>query len=88
VNATTTRVGSSAPYMRVQRLFLRQIIGLGGGTQQDFGESGAQSELLESTANQISGKVDKDRLTFTIGKMSVQDIFDDMNMRMIPQKIL
>jgi len=77
VNATTTRVGSSAPYMRVQRLFLRQIIGLGGGTQQDFGESGAQSELLESTANQISDKVDKDRLTFTIGKMSVQDIFDD-----------
>lgn len=77
VNASTTRVGSSAPYMRAQRLFLRQNIGLGGGKQEDFSETGAQSELLESTANQVSGKVDKDRLTFTIGKMSVQDIFDD-----------
>lgn len=77
VNALTTRVGSAAPYMRMQRFFVRQIIGLGGGAETDFSERGSDSELLESTTNQIARRVDKDRLTITIGKYSVPDIFDD-----------
>ena len=76
VNASTTRVGSGAPYMRVQRYFMRQVIGLGGGSAENT-EVDAASELLESTANQVAGKVDRDRLTLTVGKYSVQDIFDD-----------
>lgn len=77
VNGSTTRVGTSSPYLRLQRYFLRQNIGLGGGQAVDGSETGAQSEVLESEMAQIAGKVDHDRLTFTIGKMSVQDIFDD-----------
>lgn len=77
VNGSTTRVGIASPYLRLQRYFLRQHIGLGGGRQVDESETGAESEVLESEMAQIAGKVDHDRLTFTIGKMSVQDIFDD-----------
>jgi high affinity Mn2+ porin len=77
VNGSTTRVGIASPYLRLQRYFLRQHIGLGGARQIDESETGAESEALESEMAQIAGKVDRDRLTFTIGKMSVQDIFDD-----------
>jgi high affinity Mn2+ porin len=77
VNGSTTRVGTASPYLRLQRYFLRQNIGLGGARAVDGSETGAESEVLESEMAQIAGKVDRDRLTFTIGKMSVQDIFDD-----------
>lgn len=76
VNAMTTRVGSAAPYLRLQRFFVRQTIGLGGDQQSDRSLGGA-SEMLEATAGQIARKVDRDRFTFTVGKYSVQDIFDD-----------
>lgn len=33
--------------------------------------------MLESTQNQISGKVDKDRVIVTLGKFAVGDVFDD-----------
>lgn len=75
VNAMTTRVGSAAPYLRMQRFFVRQTIGLGGDQQADQGLGGA-SEMLEATAGQIARKVDRDRITLTVGKYSVQDIFD------------
>lgn len=75
VNAMTTRVGSAAPYLRMQRFFVRQTIGLGGDTQADGGLGGS-SEMLEATAGQIARKVDRDRITITVGKYSVQDIFD------------
>lgn len=77
VNALTTRVGSASPYLRMQRYFVRQTIGLGGGEQKGLAETGAASEMLESTADQIARRVDRDRLTLTVGKYSVQDIFDD-----------
>lgn len=76
VNAMTTRVGSAAPYLRMQRFFVRQTIGLGGDQQRDAGLGGS-SEMLEATAGQIARRVDRDRITFTVGKYSVQDIFDD-----------
>lgn len=48
------------------RLFVRQTIGLGGGTEQ-----------LESDANQLAQVVDKNRITVTLGNVSVIDIFDN-----------
>ncbi|MGJ0534427.1 MAG: carbohydrate porin [Methylocystis sp.] len=77
VNAAVAKVGRAAPYMRFQRYFLRQIIGLNGGERQRDPDVGARSEVLESTQNQISGKVDKNRIVLTLGKFAVGDVFDD-----------
>ena len=65
-NAFAFKVGSSEPYVRNQRYFLRQIVGLGGET-----------ERIDSGPSQLAGPVDSNRLTFTVGKYSVVDIFDD-----------
>jgi high affinity Mn2+ porin len=75
VNGAVAKVGASAPYMRFQRYFLRQIIGLGG--ESGDRDEGSHSEVLEATQNQLAGRVDKDRLIFTIGKFAVGDVFDD-----------
>lgn len=48
------------------RLFLRQTWGMGGGDEQ-----------LESDMNQLAGVVDKHRLVWTVGNLSVSDIFDN-----------
>lgn len=78
VNSVVAKVGRTAPYMRFQRYFLRQIIGLNGGDErQSDPDEGSRSEVLESTQNQISGKVDKDRIIVTLGKFAVGDVFDD-----------
>jgi len=66
VNGSVARVGRAAPYMRFQRYFLRQTIGLGG-----------ESESVAPGPNQLAGTVASDRLTFTVGKFGVLDIFDD-----------
>jgi high affinity Mn2+ porin len=66
VNGSVARVGHAAPYLRFQRYFLRQTIGLGG-----------ESEEVASGPNQMAGRIDADRLIFTIGKFGVLDIFDD-----------
>ena len=76
VNSAVAKVGRAAPYLRFQRYFLRQIIGL-NGTEQEEGDTGSLSELLESTQNQLAGKVDRDRVILTIGKFAVGDVFDD-----------
>lgn len=76
VNGANAPVGRAAPYMRFQRYFLRQIIGLGGDRSHDPDE-GSFSEALESTQNQISGPVDRDRIIVTLGKFAVGDVFDD-----------
>ncbi len=60
------KLGRSAPYLRLNRYFLRQTVGLGGET-----------EKIGSGQNLLAGKVDANRLTFTVGKYSVVDIFDD-----------
>ncbi|MFX7957262.1 carbohydrate porin, partial [Acinetobacter baumannii] len=57
--------GKANPYFRLQRLFFRQTIGLGGGR-----------EAVEADLNQLRGTVDHDRLVVTIGKFSVGDVFD------------
>ena len=65
-NAFAYKVGASQPYERNQRYFLRQVIGLGDETEQVY-----------AGPNQLAGAVDSNRLTFTVGKYSVIDIFDD-----------
>src|SRR5262249_50584333 len=61
-----TRVGTVEPTPYIARLYLRQTVGFGG-----------EQEQVEDTANQIAGKRDVDRLTFTLGKFSVTDLVDD-----------
>jgi high affinity Mn2+ porin len=59
------KVGRAAPYFRLQRLFIRQTIDLGGG-----------GEAIDADLNQLVGTQSADRLVFTVGKFSVPDIFD------------
>ena len=61
VDGAVAKVGRAAPYMRFQRYFLRQIIGLDGSATEQSDE-GSRNEVLESTQNQISGHVDRDRV--------------------------
>ena len=53
-------------HYNTSRLFIRQTIGLGG-----------EKESVDSDANQFAGSRDIDRLTFSLGKFSVDDFFDD-----------
>ncbi|MDB5480420.1 MAG: putative exported protein of unknown function [Caulobacteraceae bacterium] len=59
------KVGKSSPYFRLQRLFLRQTVDLGGA-----------SEAIDPDLNQLGGRRSADRLVFTVGKVGVDDIFD------------
>lgn len=59
------KVGADAPYFRLQRLFLRQTIDLGGDT-----------EKVSPDANRLAGTRNSDNLVLTLGKFSVVDIFD------------
>jgi len=59
------KVGDSAPYARIPRLFLRQTIDLGGEKQK-----------VESGINQFAGSQTADRLVITLGKFGVTDVFD------------
>jgi high affinity Mn2+ porin len=59
------KVGAPVPYLRMQRMFVRQTIDLGGDT-----------EKVEAGANQFSGTQTADRLVITVGKFGVVDVFD------------
>ena len=65
-NNESFRVGKTDPILTVPRLFVRQVIGLGG-----------PQETLDADALQFAGPVDVERVTVTAGKISVWDIFDD-----------
>ncbi|MGD9658831.1 MAG: carbohydrate porin, partial [Methylocystis sp.] len=52
-----------------------QIVGLGG--EAGNGDQGSRSEALEATQNQLAGPVDRNRVILTLGKFSVEDVFDD-----------
>jgi len=64
-SAEAYKVGKSAPYGRLQRLFLRQTFDLGGEEEEMAGE-----------ANQLAATHTSDRLVLTGGKFAVTDIFD------------
>jgi high affinity Mn2+ porin len=65
-NGEAFRLGTDVPNGAITRLFIRQTIGL-GGEQEDS----ADDQLT------LAGKQDISRLTFTLGRMSVKDIFDN-----------
>jgi high affinity Mn2+ porin len=64
-NAEAFKVGSSQPYAKVQRAFVRQTINLGGETQ-----------TVAADINQFAATQTSDRLVFTFGRMSPLDVFD------------
>jgi high affinity Mn2+ porin len=59
------KLGSSYPYFRMQRGFLRQTINLGG-----------EVEKVDADISQFAGTRTENRLVLTIGKFAVVDIFD------------
>ena len=65
-NGEAFRLGTSTPDATITRLFLRQTFGFGG-----------EQEKIEDDAFNLAGQRDISRLTLTIGKMSVKDIFDN-----------
>jgi high affinity Mn2+ porin len=64
-NGETFRIGDTAPTVYAARLYVKQIFGLGGGT-----------ERLEEGVNQVAGAADARRLTFVAGKFGLADFFD------------
>ena len=59
------KVGNNAPYVRVPRAFIRTTYSLDGPV-----------ETVDGEANQLAGTRGANRWVFTIGKLSVTDIFD------------
>jgi high affinity Mn2+ porin len=59
------RVGDPTPSLIVGRVFLRQVIGLGGGSIQ-----------VDPGPNQLAGSRDRDALTITLGKVATSDFVD------------
>jgi high affinity Mn2+ porin len=59
------RVGNPTPTVIVGRVFLRQVVGLGGGTIR-----------VDAGQNQLAGTRDRDALTITLGKVSTTDFVD------------
>jgi high affinity Mn2+ porin len=53
------------PVYYTARAFFRQTIGLGGETQN-----------IESSANQLAGRIDQNRLVLSLGKFATLDFFD------------
>jgi len=64
-NGDIARVSKPEPTVSMARVFLRQTVGLGG-----------EAEKVEPGPNQLAGARDLSRLTVTLGKISVGDIFD------------
>jgi high affinity Mn2+ porin len=59
------RVGDPTPTLIPARVFLRQVLGLGGGRV-----------AVEPGPNQLGGSRDRDALTLTVGKVSTPDFVD------------
>jgi len=64
-SAEAYKVGKKHPYTRLQRLFFRQTIGLGG-----------EETPVEGAQNQFAGKAAANRIVLTVGKFGVGDVFD------------
>ena len=65
-NGEAFRLGTGVPNGTLSRLFIRQIIGL-GGDQED----------IQDDDFDLAGRVDVSRLTITLGRFSAKDIFDN-----------
>jgi high affinity Mn2+ porin len=60
------RLGTEVPNVNIPRLFIRQTIGLGG-----------DEEKVQDDPFHLPGHQDLSRLTFTVGRMSAKDVFDN-----------
>jgi high affinity Mn2+ porin len=65
-NGEAFKVGTAVPNVNFARVFIRQTIGFGG-----------EQEDVPDDQLTLAGKQDISRLTFTIGRFSVTDIFDN-----------
>ena len=65
-NGEAFRLGTAVPNVNIPRLFIRQTIGLGG-----------EQEDVANDQFTLAGKQDISRLTFTLGRFSAKDIFDN-----------
>jgi high affinity Mn2+ porin len=63
--AEAYKLGSATPYVRLQRLFLRQTVDLGGEVQ-----------AVDPDLNQLGGGQTANRVVITAGKFSSFDVFD------------
>jgi high affinity Mn2+ porin len=59
------KVGARVPYLRVPRFFLRQVVELGGETQE-----------VAAGINQFPATTTTNRVVLTVGKFGVTDVFD------------
>jgi high affinity Mn2+ porin len=59
------KVGKNQPYLRLPRLFVRDIVDLAG-----------DRETIEAQANLLGGDRSVNRWVFTLGKFAVGDVFD------------
>jgi high affinity Mn2+ porin len=64
-SAEAFKEGSNYPYARVQRAFVRQTIDLGGDTQK-----------VDADINQFADSQTANRLTLTLGRFAITDVFD------------
>jgi high affinity Mn2+ porin len=64
-SGTAFKAGTSVPYARLPKYFIRQTIDLGGEMQK-----------TDAAFNQFAGSHTADRLVITFGKFSVTDVFD------------
>ena len=60
------KVGANHPYIRLPRAFVRQTM-----------DEGGEQQSLDAVANQLRGSRSANRWVFTVGKLSVVDIFDN-----------
>ena len=65
-NGEAFRLGNTVPNVNFARVFIRQTFGFGG-----------EQEAIEDDQLHLAGKQDVSRLTLTLGRMSVKDIFDN-----------
>lgn len=63
--AESFKLGSTYPYARIQRAFVRQTIDLGG-----------ESQKVEDDINQFAGSHTTNRLVLTAGRFYIVDVFD------------
>jgi len=69
------KVGAIDPYVRLQRLFLRQTIDLGG-----------ERAAVDADQNQLAGSQTANRIVLTIGKFNVTDVFDTNGLAHDPRR--
>ncbi len=65
-NGEAFRLGTEVPNVNLARVFIRQTIGLGNDQEE------VQDEPLH-----LAGQQDVSRITFTVGRFSAKDIFDN-----------